>query len=112
MKNLIVLICLVAFFSFSPGSVFGCSTITVPPSKFDSNEFIFVGKVIGYTKTVEPDIPGKLGKRLLEKSPISEETRKKQAELKKKWGTPAIILEVETVFHLPETPKNTLNITL
>jgi hypothetical protein len=82
MKNLILaaLLCAVCFIQTG----FGCTLITTPIAKFDDGEFIFIGKVTGYTDVVDSP-PGKS---------------------RKAFQTYGLVVDIKESVFLPETPKS------
>ncbi len=53
MKRLLLLVFFIILFSLSPNFSFACSFTEFVPLKFNTNEYVFFGKIIGYTDKVE-----------------------------------------------------------
>ncbi|MBK9099076.1 MAG: hypothetical protein IPM14_13335 [bacterium] len=55
MKKIFPLLLAFCFFCLMNKSIFPCSIIYVPPVKFDSTEYIFIGKIMDYTGNIYSD---------------------------------------------------------
>lgn len=85
-------------------SIFSCSVLTAPPTRFYSNEFVFVGRVVGHLEFGETEISSDNDNKKMK-------TRRESIELEKIKknnliaSSPRVIIEVETEINLPEKPK-------
>lgn len=102
MKNLILLICLITLFSASPVLIFGCSILVGQPTKFIPNEYLFVGKVVGFTENFEPEITKSQKDKVLRDGSSSISLEKRLEIFKNSYTSSALVVEV---IHSVYSPK-------
>ncbi len=87
---------------FSSTNIFACSLMVGEPTRLNPSDYIFVGKVIGYTEETKPNLSEDRIKGIKRKYTNEEKSAKIIESIEKNLTSAAIIVELDTPIHLPE----------
>lgn len=81
---------------------YACSLIVNEPTRLVPSDYIFVGKVVGYTEEVKPNLTEKKLNELREEYKNEKELEKIIKSIEKNFVSSALIIELDTTIYLPE----------